>query len=585
MSYTTLVRTLDVLRKEAPRSFKTYHPKPDDADKVNQARAMAFIHLFLKVRFGLGEFAKRHEHICDGSQDGGIDGYFIDTEARTVTLIQSKFRTTEKNFEEKSIDPSELLKMEVGRVSRGDKTDSNGVLFSARILNFQKKISEIRDIALYSWQVVILANIRRINDEQLRRLLDNMEYEVFDFPRTYSELVFPLTTGTSYTPNEITLKINLGKKQQPQLHQDVETGIGVCNVRMLYVPTIEIARCTAKYRNALLRYNPRNYLSLSRNEVNQSIKDTIKNTTKNEFSLRNNGITILAEYSSVTDRTGVTGEGQLIIKDPQIINGGQTATTLAMMIEDPEVGIAAFESKEVLLKIIARPEGRTEEELSAFIESISDATNKQSKIVEADRRSNVPRLLGLQSYFYNNHGLFLERKRGEFRYGLDEKVVLKSELIDRVSMARALTAYAGDPPRARSSQDRIFEEEGFERLLKNLTDADVALAYFSYLALEDESVASVAKLPSHAMRYGRYAMLFAASQLNAGAVVAPDAVAAESRRLAIAVTEKWKGFEDQAKAKVSNAKYSGTKIYFNFDGYYKGATVGDDIRSFSWASA
>ena len=360
MSYAALVRTLDALRKEAPKSFKSYHPKPEDIEKLNQARAAAFIHLILKVRFGLVEFAKRHDYICDGAQDGGVDGYYIDTESRCITLIQSKFRTTEKNFEEKSIDVAELLKMEVGRISKGDATDSNGVQFSARIAAFQKKISEIRDIALYKWRVVILANLKKINDEQIRRLLDNMEYEVFDFPRTYSELVFPLTTGTSFAPNEITIKINLGKKQQPQLNQDVETSLGICNVRMLYVPTIEIAKCTAKYRNALLRYNPRNYLSLSGNDVNKSIKDTIKNTTKNEFSLLNNGITLLAEYSSVTDRTGVSGEGQLIVKDPQILNGGQTATTLAMMIEDPEVGVAAFEGKEVLLKIIERPKDKSE---------------------------------------------------------------------------------------------------------------------------------------------------------------------------------------------------------------------------------
>ena len=86
---------------------------------------------------------------------------------------------------------------------------------------------------------------------------------------------------------------------------------------MTFVSLVEIAKVTAKYKNSLLRYNPRNYLSLQRNEVNKSIKDTVLNTTQNEFSLRNNGITILAEYSSVTDRTGVSGEGQLIIKDPQ----------------------------------------------------------------------------------------------------------------------------------------------------------------------------------------------------------------------------------------------------------------------------
>lgn len=582
MSYTTLVRTLDTLRKEAPKNFKSYHPRNEDIEKLNQARSSAYIHLFLKVRFGLGDFAKRHEYICDGSQDGGVDGYFIDTDDRCITLIQSKFRTTEKNFEEKSIDVAELLKMEVGRISRGEKLDSNGNPFSARISALQKKINEIRDIALYRWHVVILANLKSVNDEQLRRLLDNMDYEVFDYPRTYSELVFPLTTGTSFIPTEITIKINLGKKQQPQLNQDVETSLGTCNVRMLYVPTIEIARFTAKYRNALLRYNPRNYLSLTGNEVNKSIKDTIKNTTKNEFSLRNNGITILAEYSSVTDRTGVSGEGQLIIKDPQILNGGQTATTLAMMIEDPEIGIAAFESKEVLLKIIERPKGKSEDELAEFIESISDATNKQSKIVEADRRSNDPRLINLQSYFYKCHGLFLERKRGEFRYGLEEKVLLKTEIVDRVSMTRALTAFAGDPPRARSSQDRIFEEEGFDRLLTNLDDSNVALAFFALQAIDGGELAKTLGVPSYSIRYGKYAMLHAVSQLNANTTIDPKKAVPEAARLVSAVMNKWNMFENDAKAKTSNAKYN-TSNGFNFDGYYKGATVGEDVKLYSWA--
>lgn len=581
MSYSTLVRTLDALRKEAPKAFKSYHPRIDDLEKLNQARAAAFIHLLLKVRFGLDNFTKRQEHVCDGTRDGGVDGYFIDSEARCITLIQSKFRTTEKNFEGKSIEVGELLKMEVGRISRGEPVDSNAVPFSARIASFQRKIAEIRDIALYKWHVVILANLKQVNDEQLRRLLDNMEYEVFDYPRTYKELVFPLTTGTSYTPSEITIKINLGKKQQPQLNQDVETSLGVCNVRMLYVPTIEIAKCTAKYRNALLRYNPRNYLSLAGNEVNQSIKDTVKNTTKNEFSLRNNGITLLAEYSSVTDRTGVTGEGQLIVKDPQILNGGQTATTLAMMIEDPEVGLAAFESKEVLLKIIERPKGKSEAELADFIETISDATNKQSKIVEADRRSNDPRLLRLQEHFYTNHGLFLERKRGEFKYGLDEKVLTKADIVDRVSMARALTAYAGDPPRARSSQDRIFEEEGFDRLLKNLENSSVVLAYFALKALDDESLALAAELPAHSVRYGKYAMLFAVSRLAPSPALDSTQSQMNAQNLIAKVAAKWNQFEQKIVTMVTNDKYI-TKSNFNFDGYYKGATVADDIRGFAW---
>lgn len=581
MSYTTLLRTLDALNNEAPKSFKSYHPKKDEIEKINQARAKAFIHLFLKVRFGLVDFSSRHDCVCDGSQDGGVDSYYIDGETRCITLIQSKFRTTEKNFEAKAIEASELLKMEVDRISRGEAEDSNGVLFSTRITAFQKKIAAIRDIALYKWKVVILANINSINDEQLRRLLDNMECEIFDYPRTYKELVFPLTTGTSFVPSEITIKISLGNKQKPQLNQDIETSLGTCNVRMLYVPTIEIAKCMAKYRNALLRYNPRNYLSLSGNDVNQSIKETIKNTTKNEFSLRNNGITLLAEYSSITDRTGVNGEGQLVVKDPQILNGGQTATTLAIMIEDPHIGVAAFESKEVLLKIIELPKGKSELEVAEFIESVSDATNKQSKIVEADRRSNDPRLIVLQAYFYDEHGLFLERKRGEFKYGLDEKVLTKSDIIDRVSMARALTAYQGDPPRARSSQERIFDEEGFDKLLANLDNSRVALAYFSLRALENEEVLSQTGIPSHSIRYGKYAMLYAAARLTPSAIVASAQTMSLAKTLTENVIKKWLTFESQASNLLSNKRYL-SKTGFNFDGYYKGVTLTTDIEAFTW---
>ena len=289
------------------------------------------------------------------------------------------------------------------------------IRFSPRITALQKKIKEIRDIALYDWRVVLLANLNKVNDEQLRRLIDNMEYEVFDYARTYNELVFPLTTGTYFKPNEIIIAINLGSKTNPQLSQDVDTPLGPCKVRMIFVPIAEIAKVTAKYKNSLLRYNPRNYLSLQRNEVNKSIRDTVLNTIQNEFSLRNNGITILAEYSSVTDRTGISGEGQLIIKDPQILNGGQTATTLSMIHEDTNVGSAVFGAKEVLLKIIEKPANASEDDLLVFIESISDATNQQSRIVEADRRASDPKLLQLQKHFFDKFGLFLERKRGEFQ--------------------------------------------------------------------------------------------------------------------------------------------------------------------------
>lgn len=73
MSYSVLLSTLDILLREAPESFKIYHPRKGDLEKVNQAHSKAFVHLFLKVRFGVLDFKDRHALICDGTQDGGID--------------------------------------------------------------------------------------------------------------------------------------------------------------------------------------------------------------------------------------------------------------------------------------------------------------------------------------------------------------------------------------------------------------------------------------------------------------------------------------------------------------------------------
>ena len=582
MSYPVLLSTLDSLRKEAPKEYSTYHPKNSDAEKVNQARAKAFLHLFLKVRFGLPDFKTRHAFVCDGGQDGGVDAYYIDRDNRVFYLIQAKFRTSEKNFEAKSIDASEILRMEVARISKGEETDSNGQPFSSRISALQKEIRAIRDIALYDWKVVFLANLVRVNDEQLRRLIDNMEYEVFDYARTYRELVFPLATGTYFKPEEIKISINLGSKTSHQLSQEVDTPLGPCKVRLIFVPIEEVAKVTAKYQNSLLRYNPRNYLSLQNNEVNKSIRDTVLNTNRNEFSLKNNGITILAEYSSVTDRTGVSGEGQLIVKDPQILNGGQTATTLSMIHEDPKVGSAVFGDKEVLLKIIEKPTTASEDDLLTFIETISDATNQQSRIVEADRRANDPKLLRLQQHFFDKFGMFLERKRGEFQYGLDSRVIKRASIINRVDLLRAMTAFEGQASRARKSANNIFEERRFADLLADYDIERTTRAYFTLRAIEEANRERRAQdLP--AVTAGKYALVAASARVWHTRPVGHVAVQQEATEIVGAVMNKWSGFQTHIKVLPKNARYDEPEPEgFNFDGYYKGSTVDTDVLEYDW---
>jgi len=73
----------------------------------------------------------------------------------------------------------------------------------------------------------------------------------------------------------------------------------------------------------------------------------------NEFAIFNNGITVLADNCLITDATGKKYQGQIILTHPQIINGGQTAYTLAKIYEDyQQAGKAEafFRGKEVLFR-------------------------------------------------------------------------------------------------------------------------------------------------------------------------------------------------------------------------------------------
>jgi len=122
--FETLIRILDQLRTEAPSQYKSYYPLESDIEKLNQARAKALIHLFLKVKFGLLDFLEREACITDDTDDGGIDAYYIDEETRQIYLIQSKFRTNASNFQAKEITLNDILKMDTERVLKGETSQT-----------------------------------------------------------------------------------------------------------------------------------------------------------------------------------------------------------------------------------------------------------------------------------------------------------------------------------------------------------------------------------------------------------------------------------------------------------------------------
>lgn len=596
--YATLLKIIDGIREEAPnqenfRRFRT--KKPDD---IAFSRGQAFIHLLLLIRFGLETFEERHQHICDGQGDGGLDAYFISEQEKTVFLVQSKFRNTESGFTDDSISASDLVRMELDRIIGGETTDSNGVNYNPKIHEFQLKFSQATRKQIFKHKVVFLANLKTFNDFQLRKLTASLDYEIYEFERCYFELVKPICSGTYYDPERIVIELDLSEKSTPQLSQTIKTTYGDCDVTAVFVPTKEIGRVMSKFKNAILRYNPRNYLGLSKNPVNKEIRKSISSLSYNDFALLNNGITILADDQELTMYTGTKNVGRLTLTKPQIINGGQTAYTLSDIYEkDYVANPRVFEGKEVLVRAVVlkeKAQGSSENRYK-FIDAISTSTNQQTLVRDADRHSSNPLLLKIQEEIFRKYGYLLELKQGEFYNGRQKGYVNKEYIINRIILLRAFVAFSGHPtPARRYSEPLLFEGSFFDDIFPNGTDFQQLVSELFYAYRAHNILLGLSKKEGqkslkygYALRYGKYAVVYASSLIMVNdfrehlPLISLKDMDQYMQQEIDQLLRRWKDFEKVVQKKKQNRSYfDASKNLTDFNTYYKGTTLKIDLLKF-----
>ena len=604
--YSTLIKILDELRKEAPIEYKRYYPIETNIDELNKARSRAYIHLFLKVKFGLTSFKDREAFISDDANDGGIDGYYIDTEYKRIYFIQSKFRANEHNFENKNIDIEDLLNMELDRITKGERQNAKGVRFNKKTQRLIDEIQVIGDFPKYKESVILLANLKDKYRDKIKPITV-FPAEIYDYERCYNELVFPVVSGTFFNPKELKIKINVSSKSAGnRIDYYVTTSVKECNITALFVPTIEIAKILYKYKNSVLKFNPRSYLELAAGSVNRRIKESITSIETNEFSLYNNGITMLSDNTYYSDRVGKKNEAELIVTNPQIINGGQTAFTLSRVYEEQmraSLPSDIFNDKEVLLKVITFSEeddGAIDEESKlSLIESISKATNDQTAVTEADRRSNEKIQIEIQSKIFQNFGYFYERKRGEFGDGLRNKYIDRLKIIDREIFLRICLSINRKPGQARRASTRqLFLKDSFGNTLSD--SSNYKKYFFGFKAYEclNEIQKSFEKEKNnkygqaqygYGLRYGKIAMVgIIAESYNEHLTnnAEFDKCVHEASQN---ILNKWAQFEEYIRVQPENKSYfrrytdqeTGQEILeVNFDNYYKGRTLGKDLKNF-----
>ncbi len=153
-------------------------------------------------------------------------------------------------------------------------------------------------------------------------------------------------------------------------------------------------------RKKLFEENVRDFLGVDV-EVNSEIAETLSDSNKKaRFGLMNNGITIVA--------SSVRPAGQEIyIRDFQIVNGCQTSNILISMDDRVDHTVC------LMIKLIEADE-------ASVIDDIVRATNRQSKVEDAQFISTLTALRELEQYF-NARGatessrIYFERRKGQYK--------------------------------------------------------------------------------------------------------------------------------------------------------------------------
>jgi hypothetical protein len=152
-------------------------------------------------------------------------------------------------------------------------------------------------------------------------------------------------------------------------------------------------------RKKLFEENVRDFLGVDA-DVNSEIAITLGDVEKKaRFGLMNNGVTIVA--------SSVRPAGQdIFLRDFQIVNGCQTSNVLSSLDKEVDASVS------LMVKLIEASE-------PSVIDDIVRATNRQSKVEDAQFVSTLSVLRKLEHYF-NARGagetnrLYFERRKGQY---------------------------------------------------------------------------------------------------------------------------------------------------------------------------
>lgn len=233
-----------------------------------------------------------------------------------------------------------------------------------------------------------------------------------------------------YRVIDITYLFNLSEKERIPIEIDFEANdvalpcIVANNPNEEYqsyltvIPGEVLANIYEQYGSRLLEQNIRSFLQ-STGKTNKGIRKTIMEEP-HMFLAYNNGIAATANGVKLIDLPNGKGKAIAMVKDLQIVNGGQTTASIYHTWKKDKVSIAEI-FVPVKLSVVKK-----KDKFSEIVGRISECANTQNKVSVVDLSSNRPAHIELEKVSRNvwappkpgesqQTTWFYERARGQYK--------------------------------------------------------------------------------------------------------------------------------------------------------------------------
>ena len=403
----------------------------------------AFIFWYIKDTENLAD-SEITEVITDRGKDAGSDAVIIDHNIKTIKIIQSKFS---REIGESPFNKDELNKLnKVYEYLTGtfDYYELRAYIHASLKEKLDKAIRLIKEDG-YKVKLYFITTNK-----------SNPNYSIYDNKCQGVEIISAKEIERKYEEWKHGHTPELGDVEISYL--ELMEGPKNPNAYLINISSEILRKEYLRFKEKLFSRNVRIFYSESK-KPNKAMKDTLAEQPQN-FWYFNNGITILSEKVTLLKE-----DKKIILKNPQIINGCQTVST---------IGENKASDSCLFAKIVEIGDSLINQEL---IDGIIEANNRQTPVDERMLKSNHPLQVRLQRHL-ETLGYYFERKEGQFREERAKSSRINAlKCVKNIDLIKCNLAIIKLPHTSHAHEDDLFSSHFSDVFKDKKTPLDYLIPY------------------------------------------------------------------------------------------------------------